>query len=93
MESARSKLIHSHESMDTSSLTVEPAREEKIHGDLISGSIYSDGKPRWTAVQDGRVLRVFMSSTFRDMQRERDEFFANAEKKFVFFKHNDTICR
>ncbi len=63
-------------------LTQEPLpADEKIRRGLIPGAVYSDGEERWNIVYDSRVLRIFMSSTFRDMQRERNEFFANAEKK------------
>jgi hypothetical protein len=66
--------------------SVQPIREpelvfKKIRGDIIPGSVYSDGESKWNLVLDTKVLRIFMSSTFRDMQKERDEFFAIAEKK------------
>ncbi len=55
----------------------------KNNGFVIPDSFYCDGKAKWSVVHNTRVLRIFMSSTFRDMQRERDEFFANAEKKYA----------
>jgi hypothetical protein len=34
-------------------------------------------------VFDERVIRVFLSSTFRDMRKERDEFFKNGAPELV----------
>eukprot|EP00002_Diphylleia_rotans_P030142 TRINITY_DN6178_c0_g1_i1.p1 TRINITY_DN6178_c0_g1~~TRINITY_DN6178_c0_g1_i1.p1 ORF type:complete len:866 (+),score=159.39 TRINITY_DN6178_c0_g1_i1:44-2641(+) len=36
---------------------------------------------RWENVLASRILRIFLSSTFRDMQRERDTFFQHGEPR------------
>eukprot|EP00002_Diphylleia_rotans_P039120 TRINITY_DN8_c0_g1_i4.p1 TRINITY_DN8_c0_g1~~TRINITY_DN8_c0_g1_i4.p1 ORF type:complete len:177 (+),score=33.63 TRINITY_DN8_c0_g1_i4:116-646(+) len=46
----------------------------------IPGATYSDAG-RWGRVKDDRIIRIFLSSTFRDMQRERDAFFQYGEPR------------
>eukprot|EP00002_Diphylleia_rotans_P029051 TRINITY_DN5886_c0_g1_i2.p1 TRINITY_DN5886_c0_g1~~TRINITY_DN5886_c0_g1_i2.p1 ORF type:complete len:198 (-),score=33.26 TRINITY_DN5886_c0_g1_i2:174-767(-) len=55
-----------------------PTAEEDCS--LVSNSCYSDPS-RWTDVVKNKVIRVFLSSTFRDMQRERDAFFKFGEPR------------
>ncbi len=67
---------------DISIGNLRSAKKPDTRASLLPSPTMFDGKEnKWTAVLGKRVLRVFMSSTFRDMQRERDEFFKNAEKK------------
>eukprot|EP00002_Diphylleia_rotans_P038126 TRINITY_DN8622_c0_g1_i2.p1 TRINITY_DN8622_c0_g1~~TRINITY_DN8622_c0_g1_i2.p1 ORF type:complete len:634 (+),score=127.63 TRINITY_DN8622_c0_g1_i2:53-1954(+) len=56
------------------------AQDRFASSDPIAGAAYSN-PDRWGAVVDGRVVRIFLSSTFRDMQRERDSFFQYGEPR------------
>eukprot|EP00002_Diphylleia_rotans_P039115 TRINITY_DN8_c0_g1_i10.p1 TRINITY_DN8_c0_g1~~TRINITY_DN8_c0_g1_i10.p1 ORF type:complete len:1022 (+),score=256.36 TRINITY_DN8_c0_g1_i10:116-3181(+) len=46
----------------------------------IPGATYAN-PGRWEGVKDNRIIRIFLSSTFRDMQRERDAFFQYGEPR------------
>ncbi len=50
-------------------------------GNPIQGSIYSDGNEKWAIVQKKRVLRIFISSTIRDMLRVGDKIVEKVETR------------
>eukprot|EP00002_Diphylleia_rotans_P024786 TRINITY_DN4896_c0_g1_i3.p1 TRINITY_DN4896_c0_g1~~TRINITY_DN4896_c0_g1_i3.p1 ORF type:complete len:886 (+),score=155.27 TRINITY_DN4896_c0_g1_i3:84-2741(+) len=61
------------------------AKESAVaHTGFIERSFYAESQS-WEKILNSRVLRIFMSSTFRDMQQERDIFFQLGENRLREF--------